>query len=226
MRPPSSGRTPACALESARGVRRSAGGDRAACRTGSPRVRGRLPLRHADHRGRAAGHRFRREAMDSRPTLDLQRRRAPAAVCGRIRGMRSGPLQAPDDEVSSLRRPWPNRPDARRRTHAAPLRLVSGTVRAWPLSNAASPANRPGSITSESTSWSLRTASGELTIGDSHEYGDAIEPFDKSEIDEWILGYLGTFLELTQAADRIDDGTGLMSSIQSEPYMMIHPVPA
>ena len=31
---------------------------------------------------------------------------------------------------------------------------------------------------------------GELTIGDSHEYGDSIEPFDKAEVDDWILGYL------------------------------------
>ncbi len=36
---------------------------------------------------------------------------------------------------------------------------------------------------------------GELTIGDSHEYGDQIEPFDKTEIDEWILTYLNTFLD-------------------------------
>ncbi len=38
--------------------------------------------------------------------------------------------------------------------------------------------------------------SGEVVIGDSHEYGDAIEPFDKARIEELILGYLRTFVEI------------------------------
>lgn len=41
-----------------------------------------------------------------------------------------------------------------------------------------------------------QNGAGELTLGDSHEYGDEIEPFDKERIDGLILQYLATFLEI------------------------------
>lgn len=37
---------------------------------------------------------------------------------------------------------------------------------------------------------------GEITLGDSHEYGDEIEPYDKQRINQLVLRYLGTFLEV------------------------------
>ena len=65
---------------------------------------------------------------------------------------------------------------------------------------------------------------GELTIGDSHEYGDGIEPFDKTEIDEWILGYLQTFLRAPnlRIASRWH---GTYVKHPTEPYVIIHPRP-
>jgi glycine/D-amino acid oxidase-like deaminating enzyme len=41
-----------------------------------------------------------------------------------------------------------------------------------------------------------QTPEGEVVIGDSHESGDAIEPFDKAEIERLILDYLRPRLRL------------------------------
>ena len=40
-----------------------------------------------------------------------------------------------------------------------------------------------------------QNGSGELTVGDSHEYGLNVDPFDKKAIDDMILQYLSTFAQ-------------------------------
>jgi FAD dependent oxidoreductase TIGR03364 len=44
-----------------------------------------------------------------------------------------------------------------------------------------------------------QNAKGELTIGDSHEYGATLEPFDKAFINEMILGYLNKFAQFKES---------------------------
>lgn len=65
---------------------------------------------------------------------------------------------------------------------------------------------------------------GELVLGDSHEYGDAIEPFNKQEIDDLILEYLATFLEMPpfQISARWH---GTYAKHPSEPYFVARPAP-
>jgi FAD dependent oxidoreductase TIGR03364 len=66
--------------------------------------------------------------------------------------------------------------------------------------------------------------SGALTIGDSHEYGDAIELFDKPEIDELILRYLRTFVHIPdlRIAARWH---GIYVKHPTEPYVSADPRP-
>ena len=63
---------------------------------------------------------------------------------------------------------------------------------------------------------------GELTIGDSHEYEDQIEPFDKSEIDQWILDYLKTFLSVSEL--RISSRWhGTYAKHPQKPFLILKP---
>jgi FAD dependent oxidoreductase TIGR03364 len=65
---------------------------------------------------------------------------------------------------------------------------------------------------------------GELTIGDSHEYGDRIEPFDKAEIEELILRYLNTFLKAPEL--RIaSHWHGTYAKHLADPYFLSHAGP-
>jgi FAD dependent oxidoreductase TIGR03364 len=65
---------------------------------------------------------------------------------------------------------------------------------------------------------------GELTIGDSHEYDEAIEPFDKPEIDELILRYLRTMIRVPglRVASRWH---GIYLKHPTEPYVIADPRP-
>jgi D-hydroxyproline dehydrogenase subunit beta len=64
---------------------------------------------------------------------------------------------------------------------------------------------------------------GELTLGDSHEYGAEIAPFDKQEIDELILRYLDTFFNAPKLriASRWN---GVYVKHTTEPYFIARPV--
>ncbi len=69
-----------------------------------------------------------------------------------------------------------------------------------------------------------QNGTGELTIGDSHEYDDAIEPFDKAEIDELILGYLETFLEGPRPRI-VSRWHGCYVKHPDKPYVVFEPSP-
>ncbi len=65
---------------------------------------------------------------------------------------------------------------------------------------------------------------GELTLGDSHEYDNSVDPFDKTEIDDLILGYLGTFLNAPELriASRWH---GVYAKHPELPAVVLHPLP-
>ena len=69
-----------------------------------------------------------------------------------------------------------------------------------------------------------QTESGELTIGDSHEYDEAIEPFDKRDIDVLVLRYLDRFLDL-QGVDIGSRWHGTYVKHPTESFCVLAPAP-
>lgn len=63
---------------------------------------------------------------------------------------------------------------------------------------------------------------GELTIGDSHEYGEDITPFDNVSIDALILDYLKSFLDTSQIQIQ-SRWHGYYVKHQSQPYVVLTP---
>lgn len=69
-----------------------------------------------------------------------------------------------------------------------------------------------------------QNGSNELTIGDSHEYGEAIDPFDKPVIDAMILDYLARFFDL-RGEPIVQRWHGIYAKHPTEPWVVRHPEP-
>jgi D-hydroxyproline dehydrogenase subunit beta len=69
-----------------------------------------------------------------------------------------------------------------------------------------------------------QTAGGELTIGDSHEYGAAVDPFDRAEIDDLVLQYARGFLD-APAFEIAQRWHGVYAKHSSQPYVSLSPEP-
>jgi FAD dependent oxidoreductase TIGR03364 len=63
-----------------------------------------------------------------------------------------------------------------------------------------------------------------LVLGDTHEYDDRIEPFDKSHLDELVLSYLRTFLPVTDLAIQ-ERWHGTYVRHPRHPYCVLSPAP-
>jgi glycine/D-amino acid oxidase-like deaminating enzyme len=69
-----------------------------------------------------------------------------------------------------------------------------------------------------------QTAGGELTIGDSHEYGAAVDPFDRSEIDDLVLSYARGFLQ-APALEIAQHWHGVYAKHPDQPFVSLSPAP-
>jgi FAD dependent oxidoreductase TIGR03364 len=69
-----------------------------------------------------------------------------------------------------------------------------------------------------------QTAAGELTLGDSHEYGPCVDIFNKEEVDELILGYISGFLQ-APALKIAQRWHGVYAKHPAHAYLSLDPAP-
>jgi FAD dependent oxidoreductase TIGR03364 len=69
-----------------------------------------------------------------------------------------------------------------------------------------------------------QTHTGELILGDSHHYGQTLEPFDGERIHDLILGYLATFTELP-GLTITQRWNGVYAKLKAGLYMTTEPAP-
>jgi glycine/D-amino acid oxidase-like deaminating enzyme len=69
-----------------------------------------------------------------------------------------------------------------------------------------------------------QTPAGELTLGDSHEYGSVIDPFNKVEIDAMILDYLDSYFDL-RGTKVVSHWSGIYAKHPTEAWTVLHPEP-
>jgi FAD dependent oxidoreductase TIGR03364 len=65
---------------------------------------------------------------------------------------------------------------------------------------------------------------GELIIGDTHEYGLNPDPFDKVELNQYILNYLQTFADVP-ALEIAETWHGIYAKIPQKTELVLHPEP-
>jgi hypothetical protein len=70
-----------------------------------------------------------------------------------------------------------------------------------------------------------QTTAGELTLGDSHEYGPCVDIFNKQEIDELILRYISGFLR-APAMEIAQRWYGVYAKHPEKAYLSLDPAPA
>jgi len=89
--------------------------------------------------------------------------------------------------------------------------------------------NRVAQETPEYERWGIhglvsQTSRGELTLGDSHEYGPCVDVFNREEVDDLILGFIRGFLNapVMKVAQRWH---GVYAKHPEQSYLSITPAP-